>query len=232
MYFDGSLFDCQFDADAGFGARFTSAEWYKPDAEWVFTPFVLKRGLGPQAIVHFFLWDTHFYRLEPPERFVEFLRQVKDAGVRYVCQTDFSCWYFHAEQRRVNLQKNFEYLQLIQEAGLHAILNFNTIWADQFEFYRTALPKKIDAVVFDFNHNEKGYAHIETVTLRKFLDLCDLRFFFVITGKKRMPPEYGEFFGLLKKRRVRVVFIPTEYRKLAAKKKRFYSKAPAVAAKS
>lgn len=205
------------------GRNFTSKECYNPSADLLLTDFEQKKKFSERTIVHFFVWDTHFGPISTDGGMLKLLAEAKGKGVKYVCQTDFSAWYFQYEERKKAIRKNFRNLELILQEGFTPLINFNNIYDDEFDFYKSVLPHKLFTVVYDFNHNEKEYAHRELLALSRFLKYFYIDKFIVITGKMLIPKEYHPFFTLIKKQGIEICFAPTEMTKLKLKRKLFYN---------
>lgn len=204
------------------GRNFTSKECFNPNADLLLTDFEQKKKFSEKTIIHFFVWDTHFGSISTDEGMLKLLREAKAKGVKYICQTDFSAWYFQQDERKKAIRRNFRNLELILQEGFIPLINFNNIYDDEFDFYKEVLPNKLFTVVFDFNHNEKEYAKRELLALSRLIQNFYIDKFIVITGKKIIPKEYHPFFSMLKKHRIEVCFVPTEMTKLKLKRKLFY----------
>lgn len=204
-----------------FGVKWSDKRYYGKDAEFYFTAFNKSKYLDKNAIPHYFLWDTHFSKIDTLQKYTEHLIQCKEHGVKYICQTDFSCWFDFEEQRKKNVIKNLEYYKKIVEFGFSPILNFNTIFHDYFDTYKHVLQKEHFAIVCDFNHNEDKYIEYEYRNFKKLLEITNTKNIVIFTNKKSMvlKEKHCKLFELFDSRNMSVTHLPTELSLLGVKKR-------------
>ena len=207
------------------GMFWTDKTKYKTDTDYDFTEFHRTTSRGPTSIIHFFVWDTFFKPIEEKEDFVKFLKVLKSEGVKYVCQTDFSCWFHYDEQRRKNIIKNFEYHDLIIEHGFECILNFNTIFQDHFKLYKEKLLPYYEGIVLDFNHPENDYIEEEAQTFKNLLQLTSFGNVFLITGKRNesIKKRYSTIINECINNNIKITILPTAMVLLRVKSDRYYT---------
>jgi len=202
---------------------------YKPASELFFVPFVSKRLFAPNTIPHFYMWDTHFTSLQTKEGYLNLLKKVKDAGIKYICQTDFSVWHFQTQaQKDLAINKNTECYLLDIQHNLQPFFNFNIVHEAYFDFYLKHYPRNLGTILIDFNHSPQSegitlaeYVKRETRSMQFLVDHFDFDLCFVFSGKKQVPTPWNPFFNLIKQK-ARIVPMPTEMAVLHAMKKKFY----------
>lgn len=202
---------------------------YKPASDLFFVPFVSKRLFAPNTIPHFYMWDTHFTPLNSKEGYLNLLKRVNEAGVKYICQTDFSVWHFQtAQQKDWAVKKNTECYLLDLQHNVQPFFNFNVVIEEYYDFYLQHYPKNLGAILIDFNHSPQSegitlaeYVKRETRSMKFLVDNFDFELCFVFSGKKQIPTPWNPFFNLIKQK-ARIVSMPTEMAVLHAMKKKYY----------
>lgn len=202
---------------------------YKPASELFFVPFVSKRLFTPTTIPHFYMWDTHFTPLNSKEGYLNLLKKVNDAGVKYICQTDFSVWHFQTDQQKDwAVKKNTECYLLDIQHNVQPFFNFNVVIEEYFDFYLQHYPRNLGAILIDFNHSPQSegitlaeYVKRETRSMKFLTDNFDFELCFVFSGKKQIPTPWNPFFNLIKQK-AKIVPMPTEMAVLHAMKKKYY----------
>lgn len=218
------------------GAWWGGREGYRLDADLLWTPFLAApRHLGPRTIAHFYLWDTEFKGLDTDEGMAAALARLAKHGVRYVVQTDLSAWYFQpVEIRRAVVRRNFRNLDLILQHGMVPLLNWNTIFDDDFDYYATVLPPTPYTLSFDLQHqgpsNKRGttyaeaqWIHREARALSQLLRHYTFDRVLLVTGRRELKRYEQDFlFTPLRKAGIPITVIPTEMTKLRLKHMRYY----------
>jgi len=202
-----------------FGVMFRNGRYYKSNSDKMLTPFCVPlKYMSSVTIPHFFVWDNYFDRINTKEKFSTFLNGIKSAGVKYVCQTDFSCWYHYDKQRRENIVKNFNYYSEIISHGLSPILNYNTIFHDYFDLYKSVLLPEHYAIVMDLNHSEDKYINYEYRNFVNLLNLTKTKNLIIITDKKptALASKYSAIIDFAASHGIRTVQLPTQLSMLRA----------------
>ena len=202
---------------------------YKPSSELFFVPFVSKRLYAPNTIPHFYMWDTHFAPIMSREGYEQVLKKAVDAGVKHICQTDFSVWHFQtAAQKDWVVKKNTECYLLDLQYGIQPFFNFNVVIEEYFAFYSEYYPKNLKAILIDFNHSQQSegvtlaeYVKRETRSMKFLVENFDFELCFVFTGKKQIPIPWNPFFNAIKQK-AKIICMPTEMAVLHAMKKKYY----------
>lgn len=204
---------------------------YKPYSDLFFVPFVSKRLYAQNTIPHFYMWDTHFAPIMSKDGYIKVLERAKEAGVKYICQTDFSVWHFQTEkQKDWAVKKNTECFTLDLQYNVQPFFNFNIVIEEYFQFYIEHYPKNLGAILIDFNHSAQSegittseYVKRETRSMQFLVDNFDFELCFVFSGKKQVPTPWVPFFNLIKQK-AKIVPIPTEMAVLHAMRKKYYPK--------
>ena len=204
------------------GTIFKNSNIFKPSSDLFLVDFTRGKIQSSNTIVHYFAWDRDFHTIETIDKYCKHLDKLKKRGVKIVCQTDFSAWYNDTTNRINAVRKNFNYLDLAIKKGFQVIVNFNNIFADDFEFWHNRLPFDIPSVIMDMNHNEIKFAKLEYNALKLLLDNHRVKTFIIKTNKRQIPKEYQEFFNLLRINCVNIEFQPTERSILEIRYKKYY----------
>lgn len=207
-----------------YGMFFSEKRIYKSNADYYFLAFNKKKYYSQNKILHFYLWDTHFKEIDTKDKYIDLLQKAKDKSIKYIVQSDFSCWYEFEQQRIDNIKKNFEYYKIANELGFEVLINFNTIFNDHFEYYKTIIKNKHFGVVIDGNHNDKLHKQKEINNFENLLKLTKIENLFIITGKlnNSILNEYKEIITICRQNNINITILPTEMVILRIKKKLFY----------
>jgi hypothetical protein len=116
---------------------FKNNDKFKPNSDYFLIDFTRKKLMTPNSIVHYYAWDRDFHTINTKIKYIKHLQKLKANGIKIVCQTDFSAWYWEYSERKAAIKKNFEYLEIANKLGFELILNFNNIFADDVDNWKS-----------------------------------------------------------------------------------------------